>query len=281
MKLKTIEADYTVSDGDWETAQELTLIATDMFRRSILALSQTLYAVHESSGGLPLYVLSLHQLKGDVIGSDGVVATPLKKLWQEYLKENFGYHSASQGYRLLGVARCIEKYGEEDQPEMCLLPIDRLGWIGSIRHPERLDHERAKEAIEHSDLPESEWMELRNEIWEITPQSRPRDSVTENVPQIHHSGRQIWRSQAFRRWCRGQPCIFTLEASDRVDPAHVLSRGSGGDDFVNVVPVVNELHRLQHDRGWTFLLSKYGQDKQWLERQAIDTLISFLKEHHE
>lgn len=280
MILRTIQKDYEYSDADTAIAVSLAKQAADTIRRSTFVLAQSLYAMHEESGGLPLYVFALQDTHGDVIDSSGVVSTPLKVLWQRWLKEVFGYSTASRAYKLLGVARCLEAH-EDDITALDTVPIDKLSWIGSPRNPDRLENPRIKEALQHLDLPESEWLELRNEIWEVAPESTKRDSETRNVPQIHLSGRQIWRSQAFRRWIRTRPCILTLEASDRVDPAHIQSRGSGGDDFCNVVPLVNELHRLQHDHGWTHLLSKYGKDKEWLERQAIDILIKFLKEHHE
>ncbi len=89
--------------------------------------------------------------------------------------------------------------------------------------------------------------------------------------------RPRWKSEEFLRWVRSQPCILTgTQDFQQVDPAHISSRGAGADDFRNVVPLRNDLHRLSHHRGWRSLLDRYGKDEAWLYEQADHTLINWL-----
>jgi hypothetical protein len=278
MILKTIQKDYEYSDADTAVAVSLAKQAADTIRRSTFVLAQSLYAMHEESGGLPLYVFALQATHGDVIDSNGVVSTPLKVLWQRWLKEVFGYSTASRAYKLLGVARCLEAY-EDDITALDTVPVDKLAWIGSPRNPDRLENPRVTEALQHLDLPESEWIEYRNEIWEVKPESTKRDSAPNTAESpIGHSLTGKWSSERFRRWVRGQPCILTLESSDRVDPHHIKTLGSGHKDFLNVVPLRNDLHRELHDKGIRTFLNDHGHQWDWLVLQAKNTLEAYLKE---
>jgi hypothetical protein len=223
MKLRTIQQDYEICDSDFRVAVSMSADAEDLIRRSTYALAQAVREMHESGPrGIPLYVLALQHRYGDVIDSEGVVAKPLKLLWKQWLLDAFGWRSAKSGYRYIAIARCLEKY-EDELTSLETVPFEQLQWLGSHRNPERLEHPRAKEVIDSLSLPAPEWREIRDEIYEIKPELPQCHSDPANLPQIHHSGRQILRQTSRRRWIRGQACILTLEASDRVDPAHILN----------------------------------------------------------
>ena len=60
----------------------------------------------------------------------------------------------------------------------------------------------------------------------------------------------------FRAWVRTQPCCVTGLLG--VHAAHVRSRGAGGADRENLVPLVPELHReLDHQLGRDDFEKKY------------------------
>ena len=42
------------------------------------------------------------------------------------------------------------------------------------------------------------------------------------------------------------------------DPCHVKSRGSGGKDEGNVIPMCRSHHVEQHSKGWRYMESVYG-----------------------
>jgi hypothetical protein len=65
--------------------------------------------------------------------------------------------------------------------------------------------------------------------------------------------------EAYRDYIRGLPCC--VSGLYPVDPAHVKSRGSGGADLGNMVPLVHHLHReLDHQIGRREFEAKYGVD---------------------
>jgi len=64
---------------------------------------------------------------------------------------------------------------------------------------------------------------------------------------------------------RGEVCRVTVEQLPdgrwrRSDPAHIKSRGAGGDDIGNTIPLCQRHHREQHDIGITSFAEKYGLD---------------------
>lgn len=52
--------------------------------------------------------------------------------------------------------------------------------------------------------------------------------------------------------CRHSPCMVC--GTFPSDPAHVRSRGAGGRDKGNVVPLCREHHQRQHQEGWGWIL---------------------------
>lgn len=64
---------------------------------------------------------------------------------------------------------------------------------------------------------------------------------------------------------RGSPCCV---CGRYAEPAHVKSRGSGGDDVPeNIVPLCRIHHTIQHAMGWKRFKEKYPV-KTWGECQV-------------
>lgn len=58
------------------------------------------------------------------------------------------------------------------------------------------------------------------------------------------------RDEAYRDWIRTLPCCLTgCVTRSRVECAHVRSRGAGGDDVGNCVPLCRSHHDWQHRDG--------------------------------
>ena len=54
----------------------------------------------------------------------------------------------------------------------------------------------------------------------------------------------------FRCVACGSPGQIHEDATYRTAPAHIKSRGSGGEDIGNVVPLCYRCHTQQHTQGW-------------------------------
>lgn len=59
--------------------------------------------------------------------------------------------------------------------------------------------------------------------------------------------------------CRGLPCLV-CGAAPPSDPAHVTTRGAGGGDRYNVVPLCREHHDEQHRNGIANFQEQHGVD---------------------
>ena len=58
------------------------------------------------------------------------------------------------------------------------------------------------------------------------------------------------REPTFLAWIREQPCCI---CGDYAEPSHITSRGAGGYDVGNVVPMCHQHHQEFHDWGiWSF-----------------------------
>ena len=115
--------------------------------------------------------------------------------------------------------------------------------------------------------------EAEKEVRRISEKIREREVL------VHPPGRPRWESEKFRRWVRHQPCVLTGTLNHKeVDPAHIRPRGSGHDDYRNVVPLRNDLHRLSHEKGWDEALAGHGRDREWLREQADRVLVGWLNE---
>ncbi len=90
------------------------------------------------------------------------------------------------------------------------------------------------------------------------------------------------RDPAFIAWIRGQHCCVPVGKywwPDRptgiVEPAHVQTRGAGGLDKGNTVPMCQQHHAEQHTLGIQTFQKKYGID---LKREAADYARRYLEE---
>ena len=72
--------------------------------------------------------------------------------------------------------------------------------------------------------------------------------------------------ELYRVWVRMLPCAVYLasgracESWWRVHAAHIKSRGAGGPDRQNLVPLCAAHHALQHDIGIRSFQKRYGVD---------------------
>ncbi len=59
------------------------------------------------------------------------------------------------------------------------------------------------------------------------------------------------RAKDFLKWIRTLPCAVgvSLLCDGPIEAAHVRSRGAGGADIGNVIPLCSEHHRAQHGSG--------------------------------
>lgn len=68
------------------------------------------------------------------------------------------------------------------------------------------------------------------------------------------------RDPAYCARIRTHPCLIGASCSGRIECAHVVSRGAGGDDRGNTVPLCTRHHREQHRIGVTSFARRYGLD---------------------
>ena len=116
-----------------------------------------------------------------------------------------------------------------------------------------------------------------------TPLARSRKPITRGPVK---KGKRVKRfagkrDAEYAAWIRRQPCLVTgcrtgewphwnaphIIVRDwltavTVEACHVRSRGAGGDDHGNLVPLASFLHREQHAIGIRSFSAKYGLDLQ-------------------
>jgi len=66
-----------------------------------------------------------------------------------------------------------------------------------------------------------------------------------------------WALPAYRVWVRAQPCLCCTAQRTVTDAAHVVSRGAGGQDAGNLVPLCRYHHAAQHHWGMTTFQARY------------------------
>lgn len=65
------------------------------------------------------------------------------------------------------------------------------------------------------------------------------------------------RNADYRRWVGTMPCIVAGCRNYPSDPAHVRSKGAGGDDVGNLVPLCHAHHEEQHRIGIVSFSDRY------------------------
>lgn len=69
------------------------------------------------------------------------------------------------------------------------------------------------------------------------------------------------RDPAYATWVRSGLCLIGDQCfGTGVDACHVKSRGAGGDDRGNLIPLCRSHHREQHQIGLRSFERKYGVD---------------------
>jgi len=78
---------------------------------------------------------------------------------------------------------------------------------------------------------------------------------------IHHQ-----RDPDYAEWVRSRPCLLARRSSGLdacsgpVQAAHVKSRGAGGGDRGNLIPLCHRHHHDQHQHGIHTFAKRYGLD---------------------
>lgn len=91
---------------------------------------------------------------------------------------------------------------------------------------------------------------------------KPRQT---RINRTHKSRFPKIRDQQFIAWIRNQPCAlasrtqcdywFTSSEAD-----HVRTRGAGGQDHANLIPLCRKHHQIRHDVGVKSFAAGYGID---------------------
>jgi hypothetical protein len=70
---------------------------------------------------------------------------------------------------------------------------------------------------------------------------------------------------------RQAPCCIR-DCMERAEPAHIKSRGAGGDDTPeNVSPICHGHHMEQHTLGWPEFRRRHPEAKSWAEILELKT----------
>lgn len=83
------------------------------------------------------------------------------------------------------------------------------------------------------------------------------------MPKINRERAERRRSEAFgpqAEAARARDCSACGRPGPS-DPAHVRSRGAGGSDRGNVIPLCRRCHIQQHAKGWAWMRERYGLDE--------------------
>jgi len=122
------------------------------------------------------------------------------------------------------------------------------------------------------------------------PQPLKRSRLKTRGKRSKKSGGQLFHGAKFRdpdylTWMRRRTCIAFEQApavgygpqhEGRVQAAHVKSRGAGGVDRGNCIPLCARHHAEQHALGLTSFAAKYGLD---LRAEALRLQALYESEH--
>ena len=175
----------------------------------------------------------------------------------------------------------FQKWLREDGVLPDIKRLDFLALRERWTHPEA---ERLLESAKRLDAREweAEKAELLEGLNEEAAQEKAEKLVLHRLQKARAqsaTGGTRWQSKFFRRWVATQPCAVTGKSKfGEVHPAHIKSRGSGADDFLNIVPLHHSVHRLQHDKGWGAVFEQFGLSEEILWTKAGEILIGWLIE---
>ncbi len=95
-------------------------------------------------------------------------------------------------------------------------------------------------------------------------------STTSGSPRVKNAA----RDEVFRAWVKLLPCALWRhpdhECVGKVDPCHVKTKGAGGGDRANLVPMCRGGHDEQHHVGIRTFQKKYGYDMAAHARRVWD-----------
>ena len=160
--------------------------------------------------------------------------------------------------------------------------IKRLDFL-SLK--DRWQHAEAEQLLESAKYLDSrEWeaekAELLEGLEEAAAQEKAEKIILQRIEKARSrstTGGTRWESEYFRKWVATQPCVITGKSTfGEIHAAHITSRGAGGDDFLNVIPLHHEIHRFQHDQGWDKVYGRYSLTGAQLYQKAAHTLKTWL-----
>lgn len=90
-----------------------------------------------------------------------------------------------------------------------------------------------------------------------------------DAPQTQQEA--LERVSRYAVWVRGLPCLLEgLACMGRIEVAHVQSRGAGGADEGNTVPLCSAHHRQQHDIGLRSFNHKHRTNLERVARRLFE-----------
>ena len=91
--------------------------------------------------------------------------------------------------------------------------------------------------------------------------------------------------KAYREWISKHPCHACknpgVEHEDGVrrnDPAHIVSKGSGGKYIGNIIPLCRSCHNLSHVIGWERFIEKFRCEV-WMAGIAYEREYESTRDH--
>ena len=173
----------------------------------------------------------------------------------------------------------FQRWAESDGVLPDVKRLDFLALKGRWQHPQ------AEQLLESAKILDSrEWeaekAQLLEGLDETEAQEKAEIIILQRIEKIRArstTGGTRWESEYFRKWVATQPCVITGKStSGEIHAAHITSRGAGGDDFLNVIPLHHEIHRFQHDQGWDKVYGRYSLTGAQLYQKAAHTLKTWL-----
>jgi hypothetical protein len=268
------------TEADLRASHKLHNTLVGVLKISIFYLAQILCEIHQKK----YFLISNENLTGN---NRGQMQTPdTEKVAFEKWARRMGLgHRYSYLMRLIKIADLYDDHSTLFETLDEVPSREKLIFLAQHR-----GHAKVPELIEAATGTPENWRAAKAEIIGGKDPDEAHEEAAKEVRRIHKKilerehrtpidRRPKWRSQDFRRWVRHQPCIFTGTRDHRqVDPAHIHSTGAGYDDYRNVLPLRNDLHRRSHDHGWSSLLEAYDKDREWLHEQADCVLVKWLSE---
>jgi hypothetical protein len=263
-----------LSDSDFDEARLMEQQLFKMRQIEVIKSGELLLQIRDRK--LYLY-LNQDFMEGDSTDHD---ADTSFHLWCE---RRLGM-SKSDAYRRINIYRYLYLNHEGIFDEFEKLPdIKRLDYLSSRS---RWEHPKIEEIlIASGDLDNKEWRATvkiefggMGESEAVEAVERDLRRIRQHIAQREHVVKsKRFDSPRFRKFVCTFPCAVTGEYKvGAMEPAHLKSKGAGGDDFCNIVPLMHEVHRYQHDHGWDAFEREYGVELEVLKERAIEYILEWL-----